>query len=416
MARPARAAAVVALVIAVASTGAAADARDRAVPAGPLGDVVARSYPAARAAAAADDGSPTAAQARYDAARDLQEAAVVRVTLDCVPLRDAIRRYAAAEVDAAEAFDRLDRPARAAAAARSATAEAQIARRRAACRGTSRLEASAPASTSLPGIGQLPRTAFTTPTPRPDGALARRLAAIGAGFPGYAAISVTDLAGRRAASWNATARFPAASTVKLGVIAAALARYRGRERAAVAHDLRAIATWSSNLAANRLAARLGTAAVEGALHRLGATSSSYTGAYRAGSSRHGRLTEPPLVSQRVTTAHDLDSILRTLLRAASGWRSAIATAEVSRADARTALALLLGADGRGDNAGLVGPFVPGGIRVAQKNGWISSARHTAAIVFTTRGPVIVVVLTYREGLSQPAAQALGRQVVRAALG
>lgn len=409
-------AATVALVIGVAAAGAAAHARERALPAGPLADIVTRSYPATRAAAAADDGSPASVQARYDAARDLQEAVVVRVTRDCAQLRDAIRRYADAGVEAAEAFDRLDRRARAAAVARSATAEAEIARRRPACRGTGGLEPSAPEGTSLPAIGLLPRTTFITPPPRPDAVLARRLAAIGAGFPGYAAISVTDLAGRREASWNASARFPAASTVKLGVIAAALARYRGPARAAIAHDLRAIAAWSSNLAANRLSARLGSTAVEAALRRLGAPSSSYTGAYRVGSARQARSAEPPLVSQRVTTAHDLDAVLRTLLRAASGWRSTITAAGVSRADARTALALLLGADGRGDNAGLVTPFVPRGIRVAQKNGWISSARHTAAIVFTANGPAIVVVLTYREGLSLPDARALGRQVMRAVLG
>jgi hypothetical protein len=50
---------------------------------------------------------------------------------------------------------------------------------------------------------------------------------------------------------------------------------------------------------------------------------------------------------------------------------------------------------------------------AQKQGWISSARHSAAIVYGKKGPVVVVVLTYREGLSLSSARDLGRRVLSA---
>ena len=36
--------------------------------------------------------------------------------------------------------------------------------------------------------------------------------------------------------------------------------------------------------------------------------------------------------------------------------------------------------------------------MAQKNGWITDVRDTAAIVYGPHGPRIVVVLTYRPGL------------------
>lgn len=374
-----------------------------------------RAYAVVRAASAADDGAAAGAQARYDAARDLQEELFVRVPRDCVRLRDALRRVADAEIAATEAFDRLDVATRGAAVRRSARAVGAVTAARASCRGRRPLEPSTPLRPPLADLSRLPPAALAVPTPRADAALAGRIAALGRGFRGYAAISVTDLARRRTAAWNERARFPAASTVKIGVLAAALRRFRGAERARIGHDLRAIARWSSNLAANRLYGLLGRTAIEEALRRLGASSSSYTGAYRAGTARRAPALEPPLVSQRVTTARDLDAILRTLLGAAAGRRAALMAAGLQRADARVALGLLLAADGHGDNAGLVAPFLPPGTPVAQKNGWLSSARHTAAIAFTDRGPVIVVVLTYRQGLSLAEAQALGRRVVAAAL-
>jgi hypothetical protein len=51
--------------------------------------------------------------------------------------------------------------------------------------------------------------------------------------------------------------------------------------------------------------------------------------------------------------------------------------------------------------------------VAQKNGWIHDARHTAAIVYTPKGPRIVVILTYAPNLSLGTARGLGRAVMLA---
>jgi beta-lactamase class A len=437
---------------------------------------------------------PDAVQARYEAARGLQELLAGRTArAACVPLVDAIARAAAGHVLAAEGVDRLDRAVerRGEEAARRARGAVRAAR--ASCPATSRLTAAAapgPAllrpldgeaffgsvrarrpsgatSTELrwngrvvarrtvagpsvelslagrvragPGDAELrfldrsggltatsraedvwllPTSGRTSVAPeRPDRALSRRLAALASGFSGYAAVSVRELATGRTGSWNEDARFPAASLVKLGVLAAALDRYGPRpERSPAFYDARAIAAWSSNLGANRLYARLGRQVVESRLRRLGATRSTYPGDYRVGTSVGAPTaapSEPPLVSQRVTTARDMTRVLATLHAAATGSTQARRASGLTAHEARVALALLLSSEPRGDNLGLFRPSLPRTTPAAQKHGWISSARHSAAIVYGPRAPVIVVVLTYREGLSLARARELARRVLAA---
>src|SRR5207247_1064000 len=80
-----------------------------------------------------------------------------------------------------------------------------------------------------------------------DAGLAARLARRGRSFDGTAAFWVHDLATGSTAGWNAEAQLPAASTVKLAALAAALHSRRRDLR----YDEKQIAAWSSNLAANR---------------------------------------------------------------------------------------------------------------------------------------------------------------------
>ena len=176
--------------------------------------------------------------------------------------------------------------------------------------------------------------------------------------------------------------------------------------------------WSSNLAANRLlrlvgdgSESLGVQRVEATLARLGATSSRYPGAYRIGTSVDE---QPPLATGRVTTARDLGRALYAIAAAAAGDRGAARRTGLDEVAARYALGLLLESERSGVNAGLVAGALPPGTPIAQKNGWITDVRDTAAIVYGPRGPRIVVVLAYRPGLTSAAATALGRQVVRAA--
>ena len=116
---------------------------------------------------------------------------------------------------------------------------------------------------------------------RPDATLARRLAAAAASANGAVGIWVHDLSTGRYAGYEPETRFAAASTVKLGALVAGLRASPQVERSRWWYDVRQIGFWSSNLAANRLLARLGYGAVADGLRRLGMTSSTYPGPYRA---------------------------------------------------------------------------------------------------------------------------------------
>jgi hypothetical protein len=277
------------------------------------------------------------------------------------------------------------------------------------------------------GVWLLP--AASTGVARPgwdDRALDARLRSRAAAFSGQTAIWVQNVRSGRRGSWNADARFPAASTVKLGLLVAALARLGPRpERTPAFYDVRQLASWSSNLAANRLLRTLagseaaGAGVVQATLDRLGTTASTYPGNYRVGTAVRrpiGAPDPPPLVSGRTTTARDLARILAVLASAAGGNGRALRTAGLSLHEAKLALGLLLDSQPTSDNIGLLRPWLPPGFPVAQKNGWLRQARHTAAVLYAPDGPRIAVLLTFRSaGLTRVDATLLGRSVVRAAL-
>ncbi|HEU0337677.1 MAG TPA: serine hydrolase [Gaiellaceae bacterium] len=358
-----------------------------------------------RATPGARRGDPELAQARYDAARALAERIGARTAATCA--ERGAHRYAIAAVRATERFDRLlptDAGERAVTAARTALA-------RGACPGTIRPERVA--VQPLPAQADVPARA-----PRLDAGLGRRLAATTRGFDSAAAAWVHDLRTGRAAGSGETTPFPAASTVKLGVLVAGLDRFGPRpERSPVAHDLAALTGWSSNLAANRLLRllgggdeRRGVQAVEDRLRRLGAAASTYPGAYRAGTVR---ALVPP-VTGRVTTARDLGRVLVTLHAAAAGNRAAGRRAGLTQHEARVGLGLLLASERTGDNAGILG--LAARVPAAQKHGWTSSTRHSAALVYAPAGPVVVVALTYRRGIDPAGSRRFGARVGRIALG
>lgn len=235
----------------------------------------------------------------------------------------------------------------------------------------------------------------------PEGAedvvLSARLAAIGRSFDGTAAFWFHDLRTGRTGSWNADALVPAASTVKLAVLAAAIRA----DREDLRYDATQVGAWSSNLGANRIVESLGYERVAAAMRGLGMTHSTYPGPYRVG-------TGIGVVHTRVTTAHDLGRALFTLQAAARGRPSYL-----RRAPGRAALDILRHSLPYGDNHGLLRPWLPG-VAVAEKNGWLSDVRITAAIVYRRRGPLIVVVAASRPGIRRFEARALGRDVLRAA--
>ena len=253
-------------------------------------------------------------------------------------------------------------------------------------------------------------------------ASARAAAALRPG-PRFAAAWVQDLATGRAGAANAGARFPAASTVKLGLLAAGLGRIRGRVQDSPHHyDLRAMTRWSSNLATNRLLERLaGAAATERGLRALGARDSTFTGGYIVGTALQPRLPlsgadiEPPPVSRRVTTAQDLAHMMYAFVASAAGDPVARRASGLTVARARLALGWLLSSEQRLENASLLAGGAPRGAPIAQKNGWLRAARHGAGVIFAPSGARIVVVLTYdASGVSPTAGRTVGARVARVA--
>jgi beta-lactamase class A len=237
-----------------------------------------------------------------------------------------------------------------------------------------------------------------------DSGLAARLAEVGTSYRGWAAFWVHDLGTGAWAGWNSDASFPAASTVKLGVLAEALRRGHA-PGSTLWYDLRQLAGWSSNLAANRLTRRLGgESVVARSLRRLGANASTYPGPYRAGTSAAADAPRPPSHGHtRVTTAHDLGRLLYAFHAAAAGNRYVARRTGLSRTQARRGIALLV----HSARGGLLEPFFSA--PVAHKEGWISDLRASAAVVYG-RTPRIVVVLAYRPGITEAEARALGRRV------
>jgi beta-lactamase class A len=259
----------------------------------------------------------------------------------------------------------------------------------------------------------LPSLVRAAPPRATDARLDAELERLGRTFRGYAAVWVHDLVRGTSAGWNVDARFPAASTVKLGVLLAALRRLPHPEQSPLDYDLRALTGWSSNLATNFLVERFGAAAAQAALRRAGAFRSTFPQGYRVGTARADVQAQPPLVSARVTTARDLGRVLYVLHGCALANVPALRATGLDRARCSYALRLLLSSEPRGNNVGLVRPFLPRRTPVAQKNGWLDDARHTAAVVYFRGGPKIVVVLTYAPNLQLSTARELGRRVLAA---
>ena len=330
-----------------------------------------RYLPAVQAAYA---NTPDGAQARYEAGRNLVEAVLAAGAVG--PARQALRAdllaRGRAQVARAEVLDRDD-------GFRSAAPLAP-----------------------LPGTGRGygPRT--------PSATLARRLAAVASTANGAVGIWIHELGSGRYAGFQEDTRFAAASTVKLGALVAGLRASPRPERSRWWYDIRQIGFWSSNLAANRILADLGYGAVSDGLKRLGMTSSTYPGPYRATTAWR-----PPGPHTRVTTARDLGRALHRLHAAAHGDARALRLLGLSRLHAGLALRALASSQPVADNAGLLRTWLPGAT-VAEKNGWLSDTRTTAAIVYRGGRATIVVVELYRPGVTYVEAKRLGRNVLEAA--
>lgn len=282
---------------------------------------------------------------------------------------------------------------------------------------------------STTGAYLLPRSGqVAVPGSRRDRRLEAALSRIAGAHGGVNAIWVQKLWNGRAAGYNADAEFPAASLVKLPLAVGAVMRMGSRPwQHRSWPDVVEVLRRSDDKAANRLVDAVGSgcgsgpdAAAADGLRRLGARQSTYPGCYLIEDELQPRLpsggvASSPVWSNRYTTARDMGRMLFALQSAAVPTPVGRRQTGIDPLRARLVLGLVLTADQVGANASLFTGGLPPGTPVAEKNGWRKQEQHGAAIAYTSRGPIIMVVLTQRSGEADLAdARAIGSEVARAA--
>jgi beta-lactamase class A len=244
-------------------------------------------------------------------------------------------------------------------------------------------------------------------------------------YPGIAALYVQDLRSRRGAAWNARARFPAASTVKVAIAIEVLRDLRGRpaRSSSLYRLLWSMIVRSDNAAANALLEWLGgstsagSAEVNETLHLLGIHDSLLYGGYALGTAAARPIPlnvveQPAFGVGKYTTAYDL-ARLHTLLHLASDRRGALhrLSGRFSSADARFLMWVLAHVA----DSGKLDRLLPASISVLHKAGWITRARHDAGIVYARYGSFVAAVMTWRPAGVSSSSDVLAGSVARAAL-
>jgi hypothetical protein len=268
---------------------------------------------------------------------------------------------------------------------------------------------------------------FPTPRSHADGILGRRLRSLARAFPGTAAVYAQDLRTGRGAAWNARARFPAASTLKLAIAMETLRTLGPRPAAGSSVDrlLWSMLVYSDNEAANSLLVRLGGSTSGGAnrvnalMRSLGVRDSLMYGGYATSTLVQTRRPIPLQVNEqpaigigKYTTAWGLVRLHRAVHQAARGLGPLARVAgSFGRRDARYLLWVLAHVADHGK----LDRNLPGGVSTLHKAGWISQARHDAGIVFWRGGAYVVAVMTWNSGGVGSASDVLAGRVARSAL-
>lgn len=279
-------------------------------------------------------------------------------------------------------------------------------------------------STTVPLVLGLPRSAEPRDAaPRLDGGLARRLHALRRRHGGVHGIYVQDLRTGRGASWNAGARFPAGSTLKLAIAVTALRQLDGPPLASsrLANLLARMLLASDNDAANELEAWIGGSVLAGSdrvdetMRALGLHDTLMYGGYE--SARRPAAAAPPIPIRveaqpafgvgKYSTAADLARLARALYLAAAG-RGPLSRLGVTGSEARHLLWLLAQVPDRGKLGRFLGP----GATLFHKAGWIESARHDNGIVVTAEGAFVAAVTTWRSGSADVLAGEVAREASR----
>ena len=284
------------------------------------------------------------------------------------------------------------------------------------------------ASRSVSPVYGLPRAGRPFPT-RPsaaDAVLGRRLRSLAGAFPGTAAVYAQDLRTGRGAAWNARARFPAASTLKLPIAIETLRTLGSRPAAGSSVDrlLWSMLVYSDNDAANSLLVRLGgstsggAARVNALMRSLGIRDSLMYGGYASAALTAAARPIPLQVNEqpaigigKYTTAWDLVRLHRAVHQAArGGGPRAHAARRCRRRDGRYLLWLLAHVADHGK----LDRNLPGGVSTLHKAGWIRQARHDAGLVYWRGGAYVVAVMTWNSGGVGSRSDVLAGRVARSA--
>jgi hypothetical protein len=282
-------------------------------------------------------------------------------------------------------------------------------------------------------VSGLPRVAFKARPARVTVAgVQRRLKDIDG--PGVRAVWMRGMASGHAASYNAGARFTAASTLKLAVLMTSLAHNsRNPVNGPVWGAYRRMVLDSDNASANSVEVQMGgstsggSALVNAFCRRLGCRDTDMYGGYipntgvarfvrSAAMPRAAAIVPPVQIERRPsigaygkhTTAHDLGILAAGLLEAAGGHGTA-ARQGISRHEARVAIYLLIHARYTG--------VVRSNVRdvVGHKAGWLGGVEHDAALVFTRRGTVVTVIMSQGGGVGPAGSGHYAGRVIRLAL-
>jgi Beta-lactamase enzyme family len=253
-----------------------------------------------------------------------------------------------------------------------------------------------------------------------DRTLARKLGVLARGYRGTAGYYVQSLSRGSGAAWNAKARFPAASTLKLAIAAAVLAAHSGIPPPGSRVDalLREMIIPSDDASANALLVWLDGSTSSGAyrvnalMRSLGLTDSLMYGGYevRTPASRIPlRVDDAPAFGVgKYTTAWDMASLWRAIWLATAG-KGPLRSSHSGLTPADARYLLWLTAHVR-DQPKLDGTLrSERSVEVLHKAGWINAARHDTGLVFWQGGVFFAGVMTWRPaGVSLSSDRLAGR--------
>ncbi len=256
---------------------------------------------------------------------------------------------------------------------------------------------------------------------REDAHLARKVRSLARSFGGPSGIYVQSLTGGAGAAWNAKARFPAASTLKLAIATTVLARHPGLPPAGSYVDdlLVSMLAYSDNAAANALETWLGGSTSGGSyrvnalMRGIGMKDSEMYGGYELNTLARRIPVEvdeqPSWGYGKYTTAKDLATLLRAVWLASAGLGPLPGSQPGFTADDGRHLLWILA---RVRDAPKLDRVQKGnrGVRVLHKAGWVSVARHDAGLVFWPGGVFVAGVMTYGSSGAGLSADALAGRV------